>query len=112
MLPALLSRTRPDAPRLDSDNLLRSSAERPAPLKAKRSHRKADPDAAHRLKFTYIYLLPTPKVLVNLIDKDLWKLQLSKIYKIIVKKKKTGLKTGIRSHFLNRKCFLDVNLKI
>ncbi|XP_041792403.1 RNA demethylase ALKBH5-like [Chelmon rostratus] len=45
----ILRKTRPDAPRLDSDSPLRSSpAERPAPLKAKRSHRKADPDAAHR----------------------------------------------------------------
>ncbi|KAM3624608.1 uncharacterized protein V6R79_025499 [Siganus canaliculatus] len=45
----ILRKTRPDAPRLDSDSPFRSSpAERPAPLKAKRSHRKADPDAAHR----------------------------------------------------------------
>lgn len=45
----ILRKTRPDAPRLDSpDHRLSSSAERPAPLKAKRSHRKADPDAAHR----------------------------------------------------------------
>lgn len=45
----ILRKTRPDAPRLDSDSALSSSpAERPAPLKAKRSHRKADPDAAHR----------------------------------------------------------------
>ncbi|KAM3865004.1 RNA demethylase ALKBH5 [Diretmus argenteus] len=45
----ILRKTRPDAPRLDSDSLLSSSpTERPAPLKAKRSHRRADPDAAHR----------------------------------------------------------------
>ncbi|CAF98154.1 unnamed protein product, partial [Tetraodon nigroviridis] len=45
----ILRKTRPDAPRLDSpDHRLSSSAERAAPLKAKRSHRKADPDAAHR----------------------------------------------------------------
>lgn len=43
----ILRKTRPDAPRLDS-TLRSSPAERPAPLKAKRSHRKADPDAAHR----------------------------------------------------------------
>lgn len=50
----LFVRTRPDAPRLDSDNPLSSSpAERPAPLKAKRSHRKADPDAAHRYTSTH-----------------------------------------------------------
>ncbi|XP_020773081.1 RNA demethylase ALKBH5 [Boleophthalmus pectinirostris] len=41
----ILRKTRPDAPRLDSDN---SPPERPVPLKAKRSHRRADPDAAHR----------------------------------------------------------------
>lgn len=47
--PLLLPRTRPDAPRLDSDSALSSfPTERPAPLKAKRSRRKADPDAAHR----------------------------------------------------------------
>lgn len=45
----ILRKTRPDAPRLDSDSPLSASpVERPAPLKAKRSHRKADPDAAHR----------------------------------------------------------------
>ncbi|XP_034044302.1 RNA demethylase ALKBH5 [Thalassophryne amazonica] len=45
----ILRKTRPDAPRLDSNSALRSShAERHVPLKAKRSHRKADPDAAHR----------------------------------------------------------------
>lgn len=48
------ARTRPDAPRLDSDSPLRSSpAERNAFLKAKRSHRKADPDAAHRYTHTF-----------------------------------------------------------
>ncbi|CAL1601177.1 unnamed protein product [Knipowitschia caucasica] len=41
----ILRKTRPDAPRLDSDS---SPPERPPPLKAKRSHRRADPDAAHR----------------------------------------------------------------
>lgn len=56
MLPDLFARTRPDAPRLDSDNPLSSSpVERPAPLKAKRSHRKADPDAAHRYTSTHTY---------------------------------------------------------
>ncbi|XP_072319435.1 RNA demethylase ALKBH5 isoform X2 [Eucyclogobius newberryi] len=41
----ILRKTRPDAPRLDSD----SPPERPVPLKAKRSsHRRADPNAAHR----------------------------------------------------------------
>ncbi|KAM9792074.1 LOW QUALITY PROTEIN: RNA demethylase ALKBH5 [Neosynchiropus ocellatus] len=44
----ILRKTRPDAPRLDADSPLNSPAQRPAPLKAKRSHRKADPDAAHR----------------------------------------------------------------
>ncbi|XP_028317376.1 RNA demethylase ALKBH5 [Gouania willdenowi] len=44
----ILRKTRPDAPRLDSDTSLRSSAERHVPLKSKRSHRRADPDAAHR----------------------------------------------------------------
>ncbi|XP_044040848.1 RNA demethylase ALKBH5 [Siniperca chuatsi] len=45
----ILRKTRPDAPRVDSNSPLRSSpAERRAPLKAKRSHRRADPDAAHR----------------------------------------------------------------
>ncbi|XP_003972350.2 RNA demethylase ALKBH5 [Takifugu rubripes] len=45
----ILRKTRPDAPRLDSpDHCLSSSAERPAPLKAKRSYRRADPNAAHR----------------------------------------------------------------
>ncbi|XP_019717829.1 RNA demethylase ALKBH5 [Hippocampus comes] len=45
----ILRKTRPDAPRLDSDSPLRSTpVERAPPLKAKRSHRKADPDAAHR----------------------------------------------------------------
>ncbi|KAL6110976.1 alkbh5 [Pungitius sinensis] len=50
----ILRKTRPDAPRLDADSAL--AVERPAPLKAKRSHhhhhhhhhRRADPDAAHR----------------------------------------------------------------
>lgn len=41
----ILRKTRPDAPRLDSES---PPPERPAPLKAKRSHRRADPDAAHR----------------------------------------------------------------
>lgn len=41
----ILRKTRPDAPRLDSDS---PAPERPLPLKAKRSHRRADPDAAHR----------------------------------------------------------------
>lgn len=44
----ILRKTRPDAPRLDSDSPLSSPVERPLPLKAKRSHRRADPDAAHR----------------------------------------------------------------
>lgn len=47
----ILRKTKPDAPRVDSDSPLRSSPlERPAPLKARRSqsHRRADPDAAHR----------------------------------------------------------------
>ncbi|XP_024914288.1 RNA demethylase ALKBH5 isoform X2 [Cynoglossus semilaevis] len=45
----ILRKTRPDAPRLDSDSPLRSSpVERRPVLKAKRSHRRADPDAAHR----------------------------------------------------------------
>lgn len=53
MPPPPFARTRPDAPRLDSDSPLSSSPpERPAPLKAKRSHRKADPDAAHRYMST------------------------------------------------------------
>ncbi|KAM8771613.1 RNA demethylase ALKBH5 [Acanthopagrus schlegelii] len=42
----ILRKTRPDAPRLDSGSS--SPIERPVPLKAKRSHRRADPDAAHR----------------------------------------------------------------
>uniref|UniRef100_G3PWF1 RNA demethylase ALKBH5 n=1 Tax=Gasterosteus aculeatus aculeatus TaxID=481459 RepID=G3PWF1_GASAC len=48
----ILRKTRPDAPRLDSESSF--AVERPAPLKAKRSHhhhhhhRRADPDAAHR----------------------------------------------------------------
>lgn len=42
----ILRKTRPDAPRLDSESS--SPPERPLRLKAKRSHRKADPDAAHR----------------------------------------------------------------
>ncbi|TTF71944.1 RNA demethylase ALKBH5 [Bagarius yarrelli] len=45
-----LLRTRPNAPRLDTPSLSPSSnpaAERRHVLKAKRSHRKADPDAAH-----------------------------------------------------------------
>lgn len=41
----ILRKTRPDAPRLDSDS---PPPEKPLPLKAKRSHRRADPDAAHR----------------------------------------------------------------
>ncbi|XP_053708978.1 RNA demethylase ALKBH5 [Synchiropus splendidus] len=44
----ILRKTRPDAPRLDADGPLNSPSQRPAPLKAKRSHRKAAPDAAHR----------------------------------------------------------------
>lgn len=46
----ILRKTRPDAPRLDSDvRVSPSPSERHAPLKAKRSsHRRADPDAAHR----------------------------------------------------------------
>ncbi|XP_077574241.1 RNA demethylase ALKBH5 [Stigmatopora nigra] len=45
----ILRKTRPDAPRLDSDSPISPAPlERPPPLKAKRSHRKADPDAAHR----------------------------------------------------------------
>ncbi|XP_076004078.1 RNA demethylase ALKBH5 [Genypterus blacodes] len=45
----ILRKTRADAPRLDSEVTLSSSpVEKPAPLKAKRSHRRADPDAAHR----------------------------------------------------------------
>lgn len=69
VLPDLFARTRPDAPRLDSDNPLSSSpAERPAPLKAKRSHRKADPDAAHR--YTSIH---TVEVFVSPIETELWK---------------------------------------
>ncbi|CAI5680956.1 RNA demethylase ALKBH5 [Oreochromis niloticus] len=45
----ILRKTRPDAPRLGSDSSLRASlAQKPGRLKAKRSHRKADPDAAHR----------------------------------------------------------------
>ncbi|XP_035993332.1 RNA demethylase ALKBH5 [Fundulus heteroclitus] len=45
----ILRKTKPDAPRVDSESPLSPSpALRPAPLKAKRSHRKADPDAAHR----------------------------------------------------------------
>ncbi|XP_061626326.1 RNA demethylase ALKBH5 [Phyllopteryx taeniolatus] len=45
----ILRKTRPDAPRLDSDIPLSSTPVEKAPaLKAKRSHRKADPDAAHR----------------------------------------------------------------
>ncbi|XP_051558795.1 RNA demethylase ALKBH5 [Myxocyprinus asiaticus] len=46
----ILRKTRPDAPRLDSNSLNPSihSSERRHILKAKRSHRKADPDAAHR----------------------------------------------------------------
>ncbi|XP_054460217.1 RNA demethylase ALKBH5 [Anoplopoma fimbria] len=42
----ILRKTRPDAPRLDSESSL--PVERPAPLKAKRSHRRSDPNAAHR----------------------------------------------------------------
>ncbi|XP_030636411.1 RNA demethylase ALKBH5 [Chanos chanos] len=44
----ILRKTRPDAPRLDTSSLNISLSERRRPLKAKRSHRKADPDAAHR----------------------------------------------------------------
>lgn len=45
----ILRKTRPDAPRLDTDSPLSPSlSERPAPLKAKRSRRRADPNAAHR----------------------------------------------------------------
>ncbi|KAI7810448.1 RNA demethylase ALKBH5 [Triplophysa rosa] len=46
----ILRKTRQDAPRLDSDSLSPSlhSSEKRRILKAKRSHRKADPDAAHR----------------------------------------------------------------
>ncbi|XP_056442516.1 RNA demethylase ALKBH5 [Gadus chalcogrammus] len=45
----ILRKTRPDAPRLDVDRTLSSlPPERPIPLKAKRSRRRADPDAAHR----------------------------------------------------------------
>lgn len=47
----ILRKTRPSAPRLDTPSLSPSSnpaAERRHVLKAKRSHRKADPDAAHR----------------------------------------------------------------
>uniref|UniRef100_A0A3P9HQ70 RNA demethylase ALKBH5 n=1 Tax=Oryzias latipes TaxID=8090 RepID=A0A3P9HQ70_ORYLA len=45
----ILRKTRPDAPRVDSDSPLNSPLKgRPTPLKAKRAHRKADPDAAHR----------------------------------------------------------------
>ncbi|TNN75932.1 RNA demethylase ALKBH5 [Liparis tanakae] len=44
----ILRKTRPDAPRLDSE-ISTPVVERPAPLKAKRSHRRrADPDAARR----------------------------------------------------------------
>uniref|UniRef100_A0A6Q2XE94 RNA demethylase ALKBH5 n=2 Tax=Esox lucius TaxID=8010 RepID=A0A6Q2XE94_ESOLU len=41
----ILRKTRPDAPRVDQSP---SPPERPSPLKAKRAHRRADPDAAHR----------------------------------------------------------------
>lgn len=51
MHPSLFARTRPDAPRLDSGSS--SPVERPVPLKAKRSHRRADPDAAHRYTSTH-----------------------------------------------------------
>ncbi|XP_061575801.1 RNA demethylase ALKBH5 [Cololabis saira] len=45
----ILRKTRPDAPRLDSEGPLKPfPAVKPSPLRAKRSHRKADPDAAHR----------------------------------------------------------------
>ncbi|XP_068607242.1 RNA demethylase ALKBH5 [Brachionichthys hirsutus] len=45
----ILRKTRPDAPRLDPDSPLSSTpAERPSVLKAKRYHRRAEPDAAHR----------------------------------------------------------------
>ncbi|XP_060946917.1 RNA demethylase ALKBH5 [Limanda limanda] len=45
----ILRKTRADAPRVDCDSPLSSPpVERPAPLKAKRSHRRARPDAAHR----------------------------------------------------------------
>ncbi|XP_068445101.1 RNA demethylase ALKBH5 [Clinocottus analis] len=42
----ILRKTRPEAPRLDSETSL--PVERPATLKAKRSHRRSDPSAAHR----------------------------------------------------------------
>ncbi|XP_036413387.1 RNA demethylase ALKBH5 [Colossoma macropomum] len=47
----ILRKTRPNAPRLDTNPLSPSitlPSERRHKLKAKRSHRKADPDAAHR----------------------------------------------------------------
>lgn len=45
----ILRKTRPDAPRVDSESPVRPSPpEKRAVLKAKRSHRRADPDAAHR----------------------------------------------------------------
>lgn len=45
----ILRKTRADAPRLDVDGALSSlPPERPVPLKAKRSRRRADPDAARR----------------------------------------------------------------
>ncbi|XP_017313298.1 RNA demethylase ALKBH5 [Ictalurus punctatus] len=47
----ILRKTRPNAPRLDTGSLSPFSSptsERRQVLKAKRSHRKADPDAAHR----------------------------------------------------------------
>ncbi|XP_052371395.1 RNA demethylase ALKBH5 [Oncorhynchus keta] len=49
----ILRKTRPDAPRVDqSPSPNPSPPERHAPLKAKRSHRRADPDAAHRYSHT------------------------------------------------------------
>ena len=61
LAPSLFVRTKPDAPRVDSDSPLRSSPlERPAPLKAKRSHRRADPDAAHR--YVHYWLCFRPRV--------------------------------------------------
>lgn len=55
MLSLIFARTRPDAPRLDSEGPLGSfPAGRPGPLKAKRSHRKADPDAAHRYTLAHM----------------------------------------------------------
>ncbi|KAL1005263.1 hypothetical protein UPYG_G00056830 [Umbra pygmaea] len=45
----ILRKTRPDAPRVDQNPSRKTSPPgRHVPLKAKRSHRRADPDAAHR----------------------------------------------------------------